>query len=173
MRICHSWIFFSTISGSLRSPFPFLRQVSSENRLGPGSCERGMGAVVGGSSIITVGQYSRSIFVKQPLSMMVLSRTPVYLPPEYDIVNSRDKVNLHVFGANWQIAATQTGRWYSHDALRIWFVWLFLVEKADTGRGKLWFIRNESGNGNLISVELVTFLVLIEYLKNWFCAYIY
>lgn len=40
------------------------------------------------------------------------------------IMNSRDKVNSHVFGANWQIATSR--RRYSHGALRIWFVWLFV-----------------------------------------------
>lgn len=53
-----------------------------------------------GSSIIAVGQHSRSIFVKQPLSMTVLSRTPVYLPREHVPANPRDTVNSHVFGAN-------------------------------------------------------------------------
>lgn len=106
-RVCRCTL-LSAISVSQCSPlpstFPNLLEEETQVRMSrsySGSYGRERASDrANGSSIIAVGQRRRFIFVKRPLSMKVLSQTPVYLPWEHVAANPRDKVNSHVFAAN-------------------------------------------------------------------------
>lgn len=111
MHICHFSIFFLGCTRFLEMLVSLLRTVSGE--LDPGSCEGRMGCGCGRlvdhrcRSVQSIHLCKATLVDEGTVTNSCLSPTGIC------IVNSRDKVNSHVFGINWQNCNADTSMIFS------------------------------------------------------------